>query len=144
MSLLIKSIIFLISFTDYTFFLGQIDLLDSNVIDCEAIFSGCHALIYIIDSHVGVSLSIGLKSIFLINHTKFMFQQDDYADSLDIMRAIVTRAYSVNPNINFEIFIHKVLHENSFILTLRCCDIGCTFKLYIQGICDPFLTGWRS
>ncbi|XP_063721187.1 ras-related GTP-binding protein D-like isoform X2 [Symsagittifera roscoffensis] len=35
-------------------------------------------------------------------------QEDDYADSLDIMRAVVTRAYSVNPNINFEIFIHKV------------------------------------
>lgn len=65
-------------------FPGQIDLLDSSVVDCEAIFSGCHALIYIIDSH------------------------DDYADSLDIMRAVVTRAYSVNPNMNFEIFIHKV------------------------------------
>ncbi|XP_075245204.1 uncharacterized protein LOC142339231 isoform X3 [Convolutriloba macropyga] len=65
-------------------FPGQVDLLDASVIDSEKIFSQCHALIYIIDS------------------------QDDYADSLDIMRAVVTRAYSVNPNINFEIFIHKV------------------------------------
>ena len=38
------------------FFLGQVDLLDASVIDSEKIFSQCHALIYIIDSQVGIEL----------------------------------------------------------------------------------------
>lgn len=34
--------------------------------------------------------------------------QDDYVEALSRLHLTVTRAYKVNPNINFEVFIHKV------------------------------------
>ncbi|XP_068195250.1 ras-related GTP-binding protein D isoform X2 [Antennarius striatus] len=64
-------------------FPGQIDFFDPTF-DYEMIFRGTGALIFVIDS------------------------QDDYVDALNRLHLTVTRAYKVNPDINFEVFIHKV------------------------------------
>uniref|UniRef100_A0A3B3T8U7 Ras-related GTP-binding protein n=1 Tax=Paramormyrops kingsleyae TaxID=1676925 RepID=A0A3B3T8U7_9TELE len=64
-------------------FPGQIDFFDPTF-DYEMIFRGTGALIFVIDS------------------------QDDYVEALSRLHLTVTRAYKVNPNINFEVFIHKV------------------------------------
>ncbi|XP_009872860.1 PREDICTED: ras-related GTP-binding protein D [Apaloderma vittatum] len=64
-------------------FPGQIDFFDPTF-DYEMIFRGTGALIFVIDS------------------------QDDYMEALARLHLTVTRAYKVNPDINFEIFIHKV------------------------------------
>jgi len=64
-------------------FPGQLDLLDPTF-DGEMIFGGCGALVYVIDS------------------------QDDYGEALQKLHQTVVKAYQVNPNIVFEIFIHKV------------------------------------
>ncbi|KAJ7413890.1 hypothetical protein WISP_87826 [Willisornis vidua] len=64
-------------------FPGQIDFFDPTF-DYEMIFRGTGALIFVIDS------------------------QDDYMEALARLHLTVTRAYKVNPEINFEIFIHKV------------------------------------
>lgn len=39
--------------------------------------------------------------------SQFVFQ-DDYIEALSRLHLTVTRAYKVNPDINFEVFIHKV------------------------------------
>lgn len=36
------------------------------------------------------------------------FWQDDYTEAVSRLHLTVTRAYKVNTNINFEVFIHKV------------------------------------
>eukprot|EP01094_Clydonella_sp_ATCC50884_P011172 TRINITY_DN2097_c0_g1_i1.p2 TRINITY_DN2097_c0_g1~~TRINITY_DN2097_c0_g1_i1.p2 ORF type:complete len:362 (+),score=144.69 TRINITY_DN2097_c0_g1_i1:57-1142(+) len=64
-------------------FPGQVDILDP-AFDVDLIFGGCGALVYIIDA------------------------QDDYSDALLKLSQTVTRARTVNPNITFEVFIHKV------------------------------------
>lgn len=64
-------------------FPGQIDFFDPTF-DIEMIFGGCGALVYVIDA------------------------QDDYMDALSKLYMTVTRAYKVNPDIKFEVFIHKV------------------------------------
>eukprot|EP00064_Thunnus_orientalis_P010292 superscaffoldBa00001383_g10318 len=64
-------------------FPGQIDFFDPTF-DYEMIFRGTGALIFVIDS------------------------QDDYVEALSRLHLTVTRAYKVNPDINFEVFIHKV------------------------------------
>ncbi|XP_028294649.1 ras-related GTP-binding protein D isoform X2 [Gouania willdenowi] len=64
-------------------FPGQIDFFDPTF-DYEIIFRGTGALIFVIDS------------------------QDDYVEALSRLHLTVTRAYTVNPDINFEVFIHKV------------------------------------
>ncbi|XP_069829673.1 ras-related GTP-binding protein D [Dendropsophus ebraccatus] len=64
-------------------FPGQIDFFDPTF-DYEMIFRGTGALIFVIDS------------------------QDDYMEALARLHLTVTSAYKVNPDINFEIFIHKV------------------------------------
>merc|ERR1712137_1459853 len=64
-------------------FPGQIDFFDSTF-DADQIFTGCGALIFIIDA------------------------QDDYTEALAKLRMTVSRAYEVNPDITFEVFIHKV------------------------------------
>ena len=47
------------------------------------IFGGVGALVFVIDA------------------------QDDYIDALAKLNTTVTKAYSVNPKIKFEVFIHK-------------------------------------
>ncbi|XP_078504399.1 ras-related GTP-binding protein D isoform X1 [Lissotriton helveticus] len=64
-------------------FPGQIDFFDPTF-DYEMIFRGTGALIFVIDS------------------------QDDYMEALARLHLTVTSAYKVNPDINFEVFIHKV------------------------------------
>ncbi|CAL8249601.1 unnamed protein product [Boreogadus saida] len=64
-------------------FPGQVDFFDPTF-DYEMIFRGTGALIFVIDA------------------------QDDYVEALGRLHLTVTRAYRVNPDINFEVFIHKV------------------------------------
>ncbi|KAL3285143.1 hypothetical protein HHI36_019264 [Cryptolaemus montrouzieri] len=64
-------------------FPGQIDFIDSTF-DSDTIFGGCGALVFVIDA------------------------QDDYGEALNKLNLTVTKAYKVNPNIKFEVFIHKV------------------------------------
>ncbi|CAH1974903.1 unnamed protein product [Acanthoscelides obtectus] len=64
-------------------FPGQIDFFDS-AFDYDMIFGGCGALIFVIDA------------------------QDDYLEALNKLNLTVTKAYKINPNIKFEVFIHKV------------------------------------
>merc|ERR1719244_2295934 len=65
-------------------FPGQIDFFDTVTFDTDQIFSGVGALVFVIDA------------------------QDDYLDALSKLNTTVTKAHSVNPNIKFEVFIHKV------------------------------------
>ncbi|KAK3526752.1 hypothetical protein QTP70_032895 [Hemibagrus guttatus] len=64
-------------------FPGQVDFFDPTF-DYEMIFRGTGALIFVIDA------------------------QDDYMEALGRLHLTVSRAYRVNPNINFEVFVHKV------------------------------------
>ncbi|XP_041360556.1 ras-related GTP-binding protein C-like isoform X2 [Gigantopelta aegis] len=62
---------------------GHIDFFDPTF-DSENIFGGCGALIFVIDA------------------------QDDYMEALSRLHSTVSRAYKINTNIKFEVFIHKV------------------------------------
>ncbi|KAE8624103.1 hypothetical protein XENTR_v10005833 [Xenopus tropicalis] len=64
-------------------FPGQVDFFDPTF-DYEMIFRGTGALIYVIDA------------------------QDDYMEALARLHATVSKAYKANPDMNFEVFIHKV------------------------------------
>nr|XP_033812937.1 ras-related GTP-binding protein C [Geotrypetes seraphini] len=64
-------------------FPGQVDFFDPTF-DYEMIFRGTGALIYVIDA------------------------QDDYMEALTRLHITVSKAYKVNPDMNFEVFIHKV------------------------------------
>jgi len=64
-------------------FPGQLDFFDPTF-DSEMIFGGCGALVFIVDA------------------------QDDYSEALNKLHFTVTKAFKVNPNITFEVFIHKV------------------------------------
>ena len=63
-------------------FPGQIDFFDTTF-DTDLIFGGWGALVFVIDA------------------------QDDYIDALAKLHTTVAKAYSVNPKIKFELFIHK-------------------------------------
>lgn len=43
-----------------------------------------------------------------MTNTMLLLFQDDYQDALDKLQLTVTKAYRVNSNIKFEVFIHKV------------------------------------
>eukprot|EP00058_Branchiostoma_floridae_P002381 XP_002587869.1 hypothetical protein BRAFLDRAFT_87252 [Branchiostoma floridae] len=79
-------------------FPGQIDFFDPTF-DSEMIFGGCGALIFVIDAQVRFTRT---ALIFVID------AQDDYMEALAKLHMTVSRAYKVNPNIKFEVFIHKV------------------------------------
>lgn len=64
-------------------FPGQLNFFDP-AFDSEAIFSGCGALVFVIDA------------------------QDDYEDALTKLNVTLVKAYEINPNIVFEVFVHKV------------------------------------
>ncbi|KAM9760838.1 ras-related GTP-binding protein C-like [Dama dama] len=64
-------------------FPGQMDFFDPTF-DYEMIFRGTGALIYVIDA------------------------QDHYMEALTRLHITVSKAYKVNPDMNFEVFIHKV------------------------------------
>eukprot|EP01101_Sappina_pedata_P000975 TRINITY_DN11105_c0_g1_i1.p1 TRINITY_DN11105_c0_g1~~TRINITY_DN11105_c0_g1_i1.p1 ORF type:complete len:365 (-),score=161.85 TRINITY_DN11105_c0_g1_i1:101-1135(-) len=65
-------------------FPGQLDFFDDTTFDAESIFGSCGALVFIIDA------------------------QDDYTEAMSRLYQTVIKASKVNPNINFEVFIHKV------------------------------------
>eukprot|EP01087_Luapelamoeba_hula_P012311 TRINITY_DN3421_c0_g1_i1.p2 TRINITY_DN3421_c0_g1~~TRINITY_DN3421_c0_g1_i1.p2 ORF type:complete len:346 (+),score=57.90 TRINITY_DN3421_c0_g1_i1:77-1114(+) len=64
-------------------FPGQLDFFDPTF-DYEVIFGGTGALIFVIDA------------------------QDDYDDAMSKLHHTITKAYKVNPQLSFEVFIHKV------------------------------------
>ncbi|KAI8334065.1 Gtr1/RagA G protein conserved region-domain-containing protein [Blakeslea trispora] len=74
------------SFIDFQIwdFPGQIDFFDEMAYDPQEIFSTVGALIFVIDA------------------------QDDYNEALHRLFTTVTSAYRANPNITFEVLIHKV------------------------------------
>ncbi|XP_065063043.1 ras-related GTP-binding protein C-like isoform X1 [Rhopilema esculentum] len=92
-------------------FPGQIDFFDS-AFDSEQIFGGCGSLVFVIDA------------------------QDDYMDALAKLHMTVTRAYRVNPNIQFEVFIHKVdgLTDDHKIETQRDIHQRTTDELQEAGL----------
>ncbi|KAI8816544.1 Gtr1/RagA G protein conserved region-domain-containing protein [Fimicolochytrium jonesii] len=64
-------------------FPGHLDPLDPSF-DAEEVFGGCGALVFVIDA------------------------QDDYLEALQRLYVTVTRAHKVNPDVSFEVLIHKV------------------------------------
>jgi len=78
-------------------FPGQIDFLDPTMFDPDRIFSGCGALVFVIDA------------------------QDDYMEALTKLQLTLSKAYKVNRTMNFEVFIHKVdgLSDDNKIETQR-------------------------
>lgn len=73
------------SFIDFQVwdFPGQVDFFDPTF-DSDAIFGEVGALVYIVDA------------------------QDDYTESLSKLHDTLVRAYHVNPDLYFEVFVHKV------------------------------------
>jgi Ras-related GTP-binding protein C/D len=73
------------SFIDFQVwdFPGQIDFFDASF-DAEAIFGDVGALIFVIDA------------------------QDEYQEALQKLHMTITKAVSVNPGINIEVFVHKI------------------------------------
>jgi len=66
-------------------FPGQIDLFgDTQNFECELIFSGCGAIVYVVDA------------------------QDNYLDSITKLAETIQQASKVNDQIAFEVFIHKM------------------------------------
>ncbi|XP_071855151.1 ras-related GTP-binding protein C-like [Apostichopus japonicus] len=92
-------------------FPGQIDFFDSTF-DSETIFGGCGALVFVIDA------------------------QDDYMEALVRLNVTVSRAFKVNPNIKFEVFIHKVdgLSDDHKIETQRDIHQRATDDLADSGL----------
>eukprot|EP00761_Pharyngomonas_kirbyi_P013274 gb/GECH01013301.1/.p1 GENE.gb/GECH01013301.1/~~gb/GECH01013301.1/.p1 ORF type:complete len:367 (+),score=90.33 gb/GECH01013301.1/:1-1101(+) len=64
-------------------FPGQIDFFDS-ALDSDFIFGSCGALVFVIDA------------------------QDEYSEALNKLHQTLVKAHSVNPDVVFEVFIHKV------------------------------------
>ncbi|XP_076055013.1 ras-related GTP binding C/D isoform X2 [Oratosquilla oratoria] len=106
-------------------FPGQIDFFEPSF-DSEKIFGGQGALVFVIDA------------------------QDDYMEALQRLHQTVLRAYKVNPNLHFEVFIHKVdgLSDDIKIETQRdihqkanddLCDAGMEqihLSYYLTSIYD--------
>ncbi|KAG0318629.1 hypothetical protein BGZ99_005573 [Dissophora globulifera] len=101
------------SFIDFQVwdFPGQMDFFDSTF-DTTAIFGEVGALVFVIDS------------------------QDDYMEALARLHSTVVAAYRVNPNITFEVFIHKVdgLSEDYKIDTQRDIQQTTTDELADAGL----------
>merc|ERR1719516_681719 len=93
-------------------FPGQIDFFDTVTFDTDQIFSGVGALVFVIDA------------------------QDDYIDALTKLNTTVTKAFSVNPKIKFEVFIHKVdgLSDDTKMETQRDIHQRATDELVETGL----------
>nr|CAB3265784.1 ras-related GTP-binding protein C [Phallusia mammillata] len=96
---------------------GQIDLFEPTY-DLGMILSGTGALIFVVDA------------------------QDDYMEALTCLHRIVSKAYSVNPHIRFEIFIHKVdgLSDDHKIETQRDISQRANEELHESGLNDLHLS----
>jgi Ras-related GTP-binding protein C/D len=100
------------SFVSFTIwdFPGQIDFFEPTF-DSENIFGHCGAIVFVIDA------------------------QDDYMEALAKLHVTVTKACRVNPDIKFEVFIHKVdgLSDDHKIETQRDIQQRATDELMDQG-----------
>ncbi|XP_026804731.1 ras-related GTP-binding protein C isoform X3 [Rhopalosiphum maidis] len=99
-------------------FPGHFDFADSEY-DIQSILQGCQSLVFVIDA------------------------QDAIASALNRLHSVVTKAYKINKNIKFEVFIHKVdgLTEDTKMETQReihqranddLVDSGDEQKIYIS------------
>lgn len=82
----------------YWDFPGQVDFYDPTF-DTEIVFARCDALVFVLDAH------------------------DDYTEALAKLNQIVSKAYQVNKDIQFEVFIHKVDGINEDLKTETQRDI---------------------
>ena len=91
-------------------FPGQIDFLDPTF-NTERIFGGIGALVYVIDS------------------------QDDYMDALVRMSDTLLRVFQINPELKFEILLHKSdgLADDTKNETRRDIEQRCTDDLNSAG-----------
>mmetsp|Transcript_20781 Transcript_20781/g.30933 ORF Transcript_20781/g.30933 Transcript_20781/m.30933 type:complete len:377 (-) Transcript_20781:46-1176(-) len=87
-------------------FPGQIDFFDASF-DSEAIFSGTGGIVFVIDS------------------------QDSYDEALEKLNRTVKQAIKINPNISFEVFIHK---SDSFLSSDK--KIDATREIQTQALDD--------
>ncbi|KAL7752764.1 GTP-binding protein gtr2 [Sorochytrium milnesiophthora] len=118
------------SFMQFTVadFPGQIDFTDTTTFDVEAIFgetaseitSGCGAVVFVIDA------------------------QDEYYEALQRLYLTISTASKYNPNIFFEVFIHKVdgLSEEVKIETQRDIHQRVTDELLDLGLLDNIHLGF--
>ncbi|ORZ37842.1 Gtr1/RagA G protein conserved region-domain-containing protein [Catenaria anguillulae PL171] len=97
------------SFIQFTIadFPGQIDFTDPSTFDLESIFGA--------ETATDVSSAASGAIIFVID------AQDDYYDALQRLYVTVATAHRYNPNLYFEVFIHKVdgLSDDTKIETQR-------------------------
>ena len=61
---------------------GELETISSN--EVNDLLNSCDALVFVIDA------------------------QDDYSDALNMLNFAFVKAYKLNPDIKFEVFIHKV------------------------------------
>uniref|UniRef100_H2Z813 Ras-related GTP-binding protein n=1 Tax=Ciona savignyi TaxID=51511 RepID=H2Z813_CIOSA len=96
---------------------GQIDFLDSTF-DLDMIFGGTGALIFVVDA------------------------QDDYMEALTCLHQAVSKAFRINPQIRFEIFIHKVdgLSDDHKIETQRDISQRANEELHEASLIDLHLS----
>ncbi|ALC42469.1 RagC, partial [Drosophila busckii] len=85
-------------------FPGQIDFIEPTF-DSDMIFGGCGALVFVIDA------------------------KDDYNEALTKLKNTVVKAHKVNPNIKFEVFIHKASY---YMLLLSVDGISDDSKMESQ------------
>uniref|UniRef100_A0A6G1SNI5 Ras-related GTP-binding protein C n=1 Tax=Aceria tosichella TaxID=561515 RepID=A0A6G1SNI5_9ACAR len=91
-------------------FPGQIDFSDPTF-DSKHIFGKCGALVFVIDA------------------------QDDYTEAINKLHMTVVHAHKINPNITFEVFIHKVdgLSDDSKIEAQSGINIRANEDLMFAG-----------
>jgi Ras-related GTP-binding protein C/D len=65
-------------------FPGQLDFTDDEAFNTKAIFQGCGALVFVIDA------------------------VEDTYEALAKLYVVIEKAYAINPQISFEVFIHKI------------------------------------
>lgn len=98
-------------------FPGQIDFFDPTF-DSEHIFGKCGALVFVIDA------------------------QDDYIEAMNKLHFTVVHAHRINPNITFEVFIHKVdgLSDDSKIEAQRDISLQANERLSFSGFQNVYLS----
>ena len=96
---------------------GQLDLFDLHF-DIDELLRGCDALVFVIDA------------------------QDEYHGALNKLHMTVVRAYKLNSNIKFEVFIHKVdcLSDEDKIQVQRDIHQRVTDNLTDAGFDSIFLS----
>jgi len=93
-------------------FPGQINWFEDAAMDSESVFRGSAALVFVIDA------------------------QDEYVEALARLQTTLASAYRINPNLSFEIFIHKVdgLSDEHKIETTRDIHMRVSENLMHAGL----------